>query len=294
MQIIKLQKHIDKYLKLHKKKHFNKIAIQYNNKQYSIEEMEPEFEQLCRNHYWINISCLGIKDEVMYFEIFDLSRDGPTPDNRFTWDGKEAFADVLINGPWSNKDIIEGKVFKNMKIYLRDKNKAIVEAWKQEFGNTVEISCGDIFGINAEAIISPGNSFGRMDGGIDYYYSKYFGWDLQDRLQEKLAKEYSGELPVGQAVIIPTNNKTIKYLIACPTMRVPQDVSKTNNAYLAFKAGLKIALKNNITSVLCPGLGTLTGKITPENCAKQMKKAYDEVFGMGEQSFIKKLGKELL
>jgi hypothetical protein len=32
-----------------------------------------------------------------------------------------------------------------------------------------------------------------------------------------------------------------------------------------------------IASVLCPGLGTLTGKLSPENCARQMKYAYDVI-----------------
>jgi hypothetical protein len=50
-------------------------------------------------------------------------------------------------------------------------------------------------------------------------------------------------------------------------MRVPQDISQTLNAYLAFRAAL-ISIKGfnandgrGIESVLCPGLGTLTGAI---------------------------------
>ena len=58
----------------------------------------------------------------------------------------------------------------------------------------------------------------------------------------------------GSAVIIPTYDKDlstvrvkpidnggvpIRYLISAPTMRVPEDVSETVNAYLAFRAVLQ-------------------------------------------------------
>jgi O-acetyl-ADP-ribose deacetylase (regulator of RNase III) len=102
--------------------------------------------------------------------------------------------------------------------------------------------------------------------------------------QNKIRNELFGELPVGMATIIETGDAVIKYLISCPTMRVPEDVSKTLNAYLAFRAGLIEIIKLNqgdakskIVSVLCPGLGTLTGKISPETCARQMKYAYNSI-----------------
>jgi O-acetyl-ADP-ribose deacetylase (regulator of RNase III) len=170
-----------------------------------------------------------------------------------------------------------------IKIFLRDRNQDIVDAWTQAFAGykNVDIFRGDIFDIKADAIISPANSFGFMDGGIDLAYSKYFGWKLQEALQEKIKTEYYGELPVGTATILETGNDNIPYLISCPTMRVPEIVGNTVNAYLAFRAALIEVIKFNdksthkIYSILCPGLGTLTGAIPPVNCAMQMIYAYD-------------------
>jgi len=174
-----------------------------------------------------------------------------------------------------------------IQIFLRDRNKDLAKAWSAEFDGcqNVYVSCGNIFDITADAIISPANSFGFMDGGIDLIYSEYFGWELQKTLQNKIRNDFSGELPVGNAVIIKTRNNKIKYLISCPTMRVPENISNTINAYLAFRAGLieinSFNSKNirKITSVLCPGLGTSTGKISYNNCARQMRVAYDSVLG---------------
>lgn len=181
-----------------------------------------------------------------------------------------------------------------MQIYLRDQNIKLVEAWRAVFENepNVHVSQGDIFGpgqhMNVDAIVSPANSYGFMDGGIDFVYSSHFGWEVSAALRTKLWQEHFGELLVGQAEIIDMrdtiNPKTpevfvrrlnqIPYLICAPTMRVPMDVSKTANAYLAFVATLRLAKKNNIETILCPGLGTAIGMMSAENCAIQMFEAW--------------------
>ena len=191
-----------------------------------------------------------------------------------------------------------------MKIFLRDKKQSLVNAWKgmfKDFDN-FDISCGDIFAegphLDCEAIVSPANSFGYMDGGIDFLYSSYFGWGIGDLLRQELWQHHDGELLVGQAVLIdmrsvgafPKNSndldresynrqqadriKRMPYLISAPTMRVPMNVSQTVNAYLAFVAALRVAKKHDIKSLLCPGLGTAIGQMDSEVCACQMYEAY--------------------
>jgi O-acetyl-ADP-ribose deacetylase (regulator of RNase III) len=172
-----------------------------------------------------------------------------------------------------------------MKFLLRDRNPAIVAAWREAFADAsdVEVSQGDIFDLTADAVVSPANSFGFMDGGIDLVYTRRFGRSLQERLQELLRAEYDGELPVGQAVIVPTGDPDVPLLISAPTMRVPMDVSDTVNAYLALRAAIRAAREYNrtaakpIASILCPGLGTATGRISPASCARQMHYAHASV-----------------
>jgi O-acetyl-ADP-ribose deacetylase (regulator of RNase III) len=148
----------------------------------------------------------------------------------------------------------------------------------------VQISQGDILEASADAIVSPANSFGYMDGGIDLVYSNFFGWDLEERLKHLLVDRHYGELPVGQAVIVATNHQSIPFLISAPTMRVPSSIAKTVNAYLAFRAALMAVLAHNereqapIRSVLVPGLGTGVGGMPPPRAARQMKIAYRAIF----------------
>ncbi len=168
--------------------------------------------------------------------------------------------------------------------HLRDRNLQLVAEWEKAFAGTpnVETSFGDIFGdgVAADAVVSPANSFGYMDGGIDAVYLDYFGADLQTRLQSLLRAEYDGELPIGQAVILPTGDERFPFLISAPTMRIPGDVSNTVNAYLAFRAVLRTVRDHNtanarpIASVLCPGLATAIGKMPYPIAAQQMLLAY--------------------
>jgi O-acetyl-ADP-ribose deacetylase (regulator of RNase III) len=165
---------------------------------------------------------------------------------------------------------------------LRDIDSGVVEAWKRYFKGVddVLVSQGDIFDLEADAIISPANSFGYMDGGIDLVYVRRFGWELQDRLQSHLREQHDGELPVGQAAVVETFDPAIPLLISAPTMRVPMNVSRSVNAYLAFRAAIRAARQHNreqpgsIRRILCPGLCTAIGRMPPDTAARQMAAAY--------------------
>lgn len=187
-----------------------------------------------------------------------------------------------------------------IEIHLRDLGQPLVDAWTREFAGipSVRVTCGDIFStregriaanapidVKADAIVSPANSFGFMDGGIDAVYTYQFGDGLQQRLQVAIAHEYGGELPIGMALVVPTEHADIPWCISAPTMRLPSLVPDTVNAYLAFRAALRAVLAHNasgrspIRSVLCPGLGTAVGRMPVGRCARQMRKAWDRVLG---------------
>jgi O-acetyl-ADP-ribose deacetylase (regulator of RNase III) len=99
-------------------------------------------------------------------------------------------------------------------------------------------------------------------------------------LRELLAERHFGELPVGQAVVVPTGHESIPFLVSAPTMRVPSSISRTVNVYLAFRAALIAVIAHNgadgppIGSLLVPGLGTGVGDMPPARAARQMKLAY--------------------
>jgi O-acetyl-ADP-ribose deacetylase (regulator of RNase III) len=77
-----------------------------------------------------------------------------------------------------------------------------------------------------------------MDEGLDLKISLFFGWHVQDRLQQIIRTKHHGELLVGTAEIVKTDHPRIPYLICAPTMRVPMIFEQTVNVYLAIRAVL--------------------------------------------------------
>ncbi|GAB2191961.1 macro domain-containing protein [Sessilibacter sp. MAH2] len=171
------------------------------------------------------------------------------------------------------------------KIYLIDANEDLISAWQESFSEweSIEVFHGDFFSIPADAMVSPANSFGYMDGGLDLAIRYELGDIVEERAQGAILNNHHGELPVGVAEIIETDNKKWPFLICAPTMRIPTNISETLSAYLAFRAILLEIVKFNklngprINSIVCPGLGTGIGRMPPKRCAEQMRMAYFHV-----------------
>lgn len=80
----------------------------------------------------------------------------------------------------------------------------MTEAWSAYFGvlDGVEIVCGDITGQDADALVVPVTSFGRLDGGLPQPLLDLLGAEMQGELQGIVRAEYDGEMLVGQAEIV--------------------------------------------------------------------------------------------
>jgi O-acetyl-ADP-ribose deacetylase (regulator of RNase III) len=166
------------------------------------------------------------------------------------------------------------------KIILVDINRQIVDEWRKVFGalHGLEIICGNIFDQEVDAIVSPANSFGYMDGGLDGKIRDFFGQQIEEKVQSKIRTDFSGEILVGQSFSIETKHQKIRHLIVAPTMRLPSSIVGTVNAYLAKKSILKTLLaEDSIRSIAIPGLGALSGKLEPRIAAVQMFYAYSDV-----------------
>jgi hypothetical protein len=110
-----------------------------------------------------------------------------------------------------------------LKLILTATESGLAEAWKKFCGDLefVQIHEGSILDVSCDAVVSPANSYGFMDGGIDARYTQRWGWGVQERLRKLIVEKHHGELVVGAAEIVETADLTKPYLIAAPTMRVP-------------------------------------------------------------------------
>ncbi|MBB3662534.1 O-acetyl-ADP-ribose deacetylase (regulator of RNase III) [Prauserella sediminis] len=183
-------------------------------------------------------------------------------------------------------------------------------AWESAAGKVsgpVSVHHGSVLDVGAHAVVSPANSYGWMRGGIDAMYAKAFP-GIEQRVRSAVLAYHGGELPVGEALAVPTGEPTPAWLISAPTMREPgeQLPPDTVHPYLAAKAvfmlwaegtadpaegsdgtdgangavaGGAVPLREAVTTIALPGLGTGVGGVAPETCAHQVAAAWDEVFG---------------
>ena len=173
---------------------------------------------------------------------------------------------------------------KKFKITLVDLQAELCEHWQNLFWNIadVKIHHGKFQEIKEfDCLVSPANSFGLMDGGVDLPIRNFLGMKAQYNVQKVIQKEFYGEQPVGTSIIVYTDNEEYPFLAHTPTMRVPMDIAKTDNVYNAMFAMLRAVAnfnKNNpkirIEKVVCPGLGTGVGNMPLQEAARQMYVAY--------------------
>ncbi len=167
----------------------------------------------------------------------------------------------------------------------------LAQAWLTVAENRpgMRVHPGSVLDIEAQAVVSPANSFGWMRGGIDALYSRAFP-EVEQNVRSGVLAYHGGELPVGEAIIVPTGEAAPEWMISAPTMReageqLPAD---TVHPYLAARAVFRLWLHGRLESgvpvrdavrtIAMPGLGTGVGEVEPQTCARQVAAAWDEVF----------------
>jgi O-acetyl-ADP-ribose deacetylase (regulator of RNase III) len=154
----------------------------------------------------------------------------------------------------------------------------------------VRVHHGCVLDVGADCVVSPTNSFGWMRAGIDALYARTFP-AVQQNVRSAVLAYHGGELPVGQAVIVPTGVRRPAWLISTPTMReagqrLPAD---TVHPYLAAMAVFRLwrdgildngaPVRQAVCSIALPGLGTGVGGVSPATCANQVMAAWQEILG---------------
>jgi O-acetyl-ADP-ribose deacetylase (regulator of RNase III) len=174
----------------------------------------------------------------------------------------------------------------------------VLTAVKDDLASAFEEHCGDlknvsvfkgsIFDVDCDAVVSPANSFGFMDGGIDSWYRWRFGDGIQDSVRMAILRYWHGELPVGTAEIVETHDDEVPFLVAAPTMRVPMILGEDSiNPYLAMRAVIMLIrrekfregkfqgedINSHVKKIASPGLGTGVGKVPAAMAAHQIREA---------------------
>jgi O-acetyl-ADP-ribose deacetylase (regulator of RNase III) len=199
-------------------------------------------------------------------------------------------------------------MLENITFHLCDINLEVVESWKSYFSDYDNfkfyhedlIKVFDEISTESEnkicGIVSPANSFGDMQGGIDLVFYTKFGWKLEELVMQSIIDYKFGELTVGNCItlLIPHSDALQEcahsesetrdnYLIVAPTMRVPMGIKGTTNVYLAFRAALisLITANNNITDVFVSGYTFVNSYFLRSSLIVKSKNLQKHISGMG-------------
>jgi O-acetyl-ADP-ribose deacetylase (regulator of RNase III) len=132
-----------------------------------------------------------------------------------------------------------------------------------------------------DAIVSPANSFGFMDGGIDRNYMLLFP-GIEEKVKDNIEKigvlnsANRKHMPIGSAFYVSVYSPPcpVKWLISAPTMYLPQNIEGTRNVYFAMTAILELTKDWTPELVVAiPGLGTGIGEISSDSHAQQIYEA---------------------
>jgi len=171
-----------------------------------------------------------------------------------------------------------------VKVVLCDINAKMIKAWRDTFEENpeVEIVEGSMLDCQVSAWVTPTNSGGRMDGGLDLVIKNHLGAAIEKDVQARIKSLYGGKMDVGYSTCVPTGRAMPRFLISTPTMvSSNEDVSDTLNVALACAAAFQAVHTQNeaepasVRSVALPGLGANTGRVPVEICADLMWTAYN-------------------
>lgn len=138
-------------------------------------------------------------------------------------------------------------------------------------------------GCVADAVIAPTNSFGYLDAGIDSAFARRFGRRLQRSLQERIGCEFDAEMPIGQAVVIPSGDLSLPFVVAAPATQFPGVISVEPMIYRSLFAALRAIEAWNsadegpiIESAIMPDVARLVPGWDADRLILQLREALEE------------------
>ena len=173
-----------------------------------------------------------------------------------------------------------------IRLILVDLDAELVDAWRRRFAaevasGTVEVRHGSILEVlgDVDAVMTAGNSYGQMDGGVDRVLSQHWP-ELQRAVWAAIGDVHHGYQPVGTATLVETGGEPCRLLVHAPTMRVPMrltgglDIAVHDAFWAALVAVEDHGDERPIRTVAAPGFGTGFGRVRPDRVAQLMYAAY--------------------
>jgi O-acetyl-ADP-ribose deacetylase (regulator of RNase III) len=152
-----------------------------------------------------------------------------------------------------------------LEVAVVDQNADLIALAKRDVPELPGISWahGDALAGEADAVVTPSNSFGFMNAGMDAAVIARFGPAVEGAVKERIAAYQFGEVLVGQAFMISTGDPKIPHLIFAPVVRAPKPITHPADVLLATRAAVKLAVDAGLRKIVMPCMGAGGGRLVP-------------------------------
>ena len=171
-----------------------------------------------------------------------------------------------------------------MKLDLVTNSAGMAEAWEDAFRGYkgVTAHCCDFRAFigqhpEVDAVVSPANAYGLMDGNYDRAISEEFGPALAERVRAVILEQFCGEQPVGTSFSVPIPGREDILLIHTPTMRAPSPIVDPLVVYQCMRTTLMEAMRTSRQRVVVPAFGGACGFLPFKKIAMLMWEAYLQI-----------------
>lgn len=166
-----------------------------------------------------------------------------------------------------------------MEVLIADHNKITIAAIK-ECNPSFEVELGNPLAFDIDAVVSPANTKGIMNGGFDAVLRRYFGVGIEYMVRQYFDKF---KLDVGEAIAVKTFHSKVEWLIVTPTVSVTGEgfSGHTSVSYSCAYNAVKAAHEKGVQYLGMTGLGSGVGGLDRRASAKQqvqgIEDALDEI-----------------
>jgi len=131
----------------------------------------------------------------------------------------------------------------------------------------ISIRSGSLLDTEAEAIVCPANSRGKMGGGAAKAIKNAAG----DEIEEEAMRQ--APVPIGAAIVTNAGQTSYKAIIHAPVREEPaEEIVVSHQIAQATRAALKKADKEGFSVIAMPGMGTGVGGVPVKVAAALMLK----------------------
>ena len=170
-----------------------------------------------------------------------------------------------------------------MKVLIADHNKSTVTSL-EECDPSFDIELGNPLAFDIDAVVSPANTKGIMNGGYDAVLRRFFGVTIEYLVQQYLEKF---NIDVGQAIAVKTGHPKVHWLIVTPTVSVTGEGLSGHESvsYACAYNAVKVAYEKNVNYLGMTGLGSGVGGLDRRISAKQQIKGIEDALSDIEKTF---------